>query len=38
MTLAIVLVAIAGAIFLYAALKGVDPRELVKQALRKRGE
>lgn len=34
-TLIVVLVAIAGAIFVYAAIKGQDPREIIKSALRK---
>lgn len=32
--LMIVIVAIAGAVFIYGAVKGTDPREIVKNALR----
>jgi hypothetical protein len=34
-TLLVVMISIVGAIFVYAAVKGQDPREIVKSALRK---
>lgn len=35
MTLTYVIILIAGALFVYAAVKGIDPREIIKQALRR---
>lgn len=37
MSMTIVLIALVGIIFVYSAIKGVDPRELIKQALRRGG-
>jgi hypothetical protein len=34
-SLTIVLMVLVGAVLVYSAVKGTDPRELIKQALRK---
>lgn len=35
MSLAVVVIAITGAVLVYAAIKGKDPRDIVKEALRR---